>query len=235
MRYQLSNGLLDSGFVMEFDSHNYLSLLQRLIHSKPGVGEKLKSVFSSYGHIEAYEHLLSQLETEVQSRVRYILATLNEIDEPTLLDRELEKILSVIDRILQGDHEDTPGHMASHTYEAVTLLHGAEGAAGSKPARKKKAKKKAKAKVKSASKTKSKTKKKATKSKSAAKPAKKKTAVKKASGKAKAKGKVKKKSAAKKAAPKKKAAGKKKPVAKTKAKSKAKAKPKKKAGAKKKK
>ncbi len=197
---------------MDFEPHNFPALVASVIRADPALAEPLKDVFAAYARNEAFEERLALIDAKFHQPLRLILDDLNEIDDPTSLDQEIQVLQQAIEIALHQVAVELPVQASGRKKKAKPSKKAASKGKKKKAARTPAKKPAGKAKKKSKVKKSSKPVKKASK-KSAAK----------AKPKAKAKAKAKAKPAARsKAKPqaKKKAAVKKKAPAKKKAKAK---------------
>ena len=83
---------------MEFDGSNYHALLHGFVIQKPELVGILRSIFYAYEKNEPFEEYIAQLDSDVASKVRFIIQSLNEIDDPETLDVELLLIFDSLHR-----------------------------------------------------------------------------------------------------------------------------------------
>jgi outer membrane biosynthesis protein TonB len=156
---------------MYMDGNSYETLMASLIHSAPKAADTIKSMLLAYAKTEDFEPYLEHLDSRLHNTIRTMVHELNTIEDPETLDREVDRLLAVIDRLVQ------------ELDEAKTLPQGAASSdeTGVAKRRRKKAKKTG-AKKKSAGPAKKKpaSKKPASKKPASKKPASKKPASKKA-------------------------------------------------------
>ncbi len=104
---------------------HYHGLLHSFIVDKPKLAVEILAVFQAYRQNEAFPELVDALESDLAGKLRLIIDYLNQIDDPALLDEEIQKICSTVEAI------------------EVEVAH-AKSKAAKKPAKKQAAKKPAK-------------------------------------------------------------------------------------------
>jgi hypothetical protein len=123
---------------MYMDGNSYETMMASLIHSAPKAADEIKALLIAYAKAEDFEPYLEPIDAKLHSTIRTMVHELNTIEDPEILDREIDRLLAVIDRLVQELNE---AHTLPPNNEAV------DEAPSAKP-RAKKAKKKATGKTK---------------------------------------------------------------------------------------
>ncbi|MFY7927553.1 MAG: hypothetical protein ACOVS5_01670, partial [Oligoflexus sp.] len=86
---------------MYMDGNSYETLMASLIHSAPKAADTIKSMLLAYAKTEDFEPYLEHLDSRLHNTIRTMVHELNTIEDPETLDREVDRLLAVIDRLVQ--------------------------------------------------------------------------------------------------------------------------------------
>lgn len=85
---------------MDFELHNFPALVASVVRAQPMLADHLKDIFAAYARNEALEERLALMDHKFHQPMRLILADLNEIDDPSSLDQEIQALHNAIDSAL---------------------------------------------------------------------------------------------------------------------------------------
>jgi hypothetical protein len=93
---------------MDFEPHNFSAIVASVIRADPALVEPLKNIFAAYARNEDFEEGLALIDGKFHPPLRLILEDLNEIDDPTSLDQEIQVLQLAIEMALMNVEEVAP-------------------------------------------------------------------------------------------------------------------------------